>query len=50
MQRSVGGNGYSWASTIRSTNGTYLNFDVTHLSPSAADGRAYGFLLRCLSE
>ncbi|WP_294593967.1 hypothetical protein [uncultured Rikenella sp.] len=46
----VGSCGHSWASTISSTNGTYLNFDVTHLSPSGADGRAYGFLLRCLSE
>ncbi|WP_300728159.1 hypothetical protein [uncultured Rikenella sp.] len=46
----VGSCGHSWSSTISSTNGTYLNFDVTHLSPSGADGRAYGFLLRCLSE
>ncbi|WP_300400244.1 hypothetical protein [uncultured Rikenella sp.] len=33
-----------------SANGTGLNFGVTWLLPSSTDGRAFGFLLRCLSE
>ncbi|WP_297626669.1 hypothetical protein [uncultured Rikenella sp.] len=46
----ISGNGYSWASTVSGTNGMYLGFYVTWLNPSIADGHAYGFQLRCLSE
>ncbi|WP_299457482.1 hypothetical protein [uncultured Rikenella sp.] len=47
---SVGSNGYSWSSTVSGTNGMYLNFNVAWLYPSNANGHAYGFQLRCLSE
>ncbi|WP_300726604.1 hypothetical protein [uncultured Rikenella sp.] len=50
MQRSVGGNGYSYSSSVSGTNGMNLNFGVAWLHPSSADGRAYGYQLRCLSE
>ncbi|WP_294601072.1 hypothetical protein [uncultured Rikenella sp.] len=46
-----GSNGYSWASTINSTNGImHLHFNATALYPSNAYHRAFGFQLRCLSE
>ncbi|WP_297831208.1 hypothetical protein [uncultured Rikenella sp.] len=47
---SVGGNGYSWSSTVSGTGGMYLGFSVTELSPSSTAGRASGLQLRCLSE
>ncbi|WP_294599465.1 hypothetical protein [uncultured Rikenella sp.] len=46
---SVGNNGFSWAATASSVYGTYLGFSVTDLN-SYANGRVYGFQLRCLSE
>ncbi|WP_304708650.1 hypothetical protein [uncultured Rikenella sp.] len=50
----VGSNGYSWSSTSVDSGdhyrGVYLNFHVTWLHPSSASSRAYGYLLRCLSE
>ena len=46
----VGGSGYSWSSTISSTNGMNLRLGVTWLYSSSADYRAYSFQLRCLSE
>ena len=47
---SVGHYGYSWSSTVSSTNGMNLTFGVTWLIPSTSDYRGYGFQLRCLSE
>ncbi|WP_299456714.1 hypothetical protein [uncultured Rikenella sp.] len=46
----VGRNGFSYSSSVSSSNGMYLNFSVTHLYPSSANSRAYGLQLRCLSE
>ncbi len=46
----VGGNGYSWASTVSGTGGMNLSFGVTWIGPSYSSSRAYGFPLRCLSE
>ncbi len=46
----VGNRGYSWSSTVSSTGGMYLDFNVAWLDPSYANGRVYGFQLRCLSE
>ncbi|WP_294600817.1 hypothetical protein [uncultured Rikenella sp.] len=46
----VGYGGYSWSSTVSGSNGMHLDFYVTWLNPSYANYRAYGFLLRCLSE
>ncbi|WP_297830153.1 hypothetical protein [uncultured Rikenella sp.] len=46
----VGGNGYSWASTVSGTDGLYLSFGATWLTPNSASRRACGFQLRCLSE
>ena len=45
---SVGNNGYSWSSTVSSTNGMNLNFNYAGLNPSNANNRAYGFQVRCL--
>ena len=47
---SVGGDGYSWSSTVSSTNGVRLYFYTQSLNPSSAYHRGYGFQLRCLSE
>ncbi|WP_294596542.1 hypothetical protein [uncultured Rikenella sp.] len=46
----VGHSGCNWSSTVSSTYGMGLSFDVTWLDPSYANSRAYGFQLRCLSE
>ncbi|WP_294598439.1 hypothetical protein [uncultured Rikenella sp.] len=46
----VGHFGYSWASTVSSTNGMNLLFYATHLDPGNTYGHTHGFLLRCLSE
>ncbi|WP_300829260.1 hypothetical protein [uncultured Rikenella sp.] len=46
----VGYGGYSWASTVSSTDGMHLYFHVTWLYPGFANGRGYGFQLRCLSH
>ena len=46
----VGTNGYSWASTVSSTDGVNLGFGVVWLLFSSTSGRAAGFPLRCLSE
>ncbi len=46
----VGTNGYSWASTVKDTDGMNLGFGVTWLVSSCPSGHAYGFQLRCLSE
>ncbi len=46
----VGNSGYCWTSTISSTNGMNLGFNVTWLNLSDASTHASGFLLRCLSE
>ena len=46
----IGHFGYGWTSTIRDPYGMFLGFSTTILNPCAADGRAYGFQLRCLSE
>ena len=46
----VGNYGFSYSSSVSGSNGVYLSFHVTHLNPSHADSRAYGFQLRCLSE
>ncbi len=50
MLRYVGGLGYSWSSTVNSTNGVYLRFVMNAVQPNYASYRAYGFPLRCLSE
>ena len=50
MLAAIGRESYGWASTVSSLYGMKLGFSVTWLDPSLADGRAYGFLLRCLSE
>ncbi|WP_300728853.1 hypothetical protein [uncultured Rikenella sp.] len=50
MLGSVGRNGYSWASSTRNTNSNHLDFYMTHLNPTSANHRGYGFQLRCLSE
>ena len=46
----IGHSGHSWSSTVSSTRGMHSNFSVTHLYPSYAHSRGYGFPLRCLSE
>lgn len=45
---SVGGQGFSWSSSVSDINGVDLNFHATNLNPSNADRRAYGFQVRCL--
>ncbi|WP_299457320.1 hypothetical protein, partial [uncultured Rikenella sp.] len=50
IARSVGLDGYSWASATSSIYGLDLGFGVTWFSPSNTDRRAHGFQLRCLSE
>ncbi|WP_300828453.1 hypothetical protein [uncultured Rikenella sp.] len=45
-----GNHGYSWSSTCNRSVGVFLNFGTQYLNSSAANGRAYGFQLRCLSE
>ena len=47
---SVGNHGFSYSSSVSGSNGVYLDFNVTSLSPSFASSRAHGFQLRCLSE
>ena len=44
----VGNNGYSWSSSVSSTNGMNLNFNSSWLNPSNTNNRAYGFQVRCL--
>ncbi|WP_294600056.1 hypothetical protein [uncultured Rikenella sp.] len=46
----VGESGYSWSSTVSGTLGMNLGLSVAWLSPCGANGCAYGFQLRCLSE
>jgi hypothetical protein len=47
----VGSNGYSWSSTISTTNANRLYFDSGHIYPrSAANNRASGMPVRCLQE
>ena len=46
----VGSYGYSWSSAVSGTGGVFLDFYSTWLNPSSADGRAYGFQVRCLQE
>ncbi|WP_300828982.1 hypothetical protein [uncultured Rikenella sp.] len=47
---SVGNGGYDWSSATIGTGGLNLNFSSQHLYTGYSNGRAYGFLLRCLSE
>ncbi|WP_297625544.1 hypothetical protein [uncultured Rikenella sp.] len=47
---SVGNDGFNWSATANVFFGVYLNFSMQLLNPSIADGHAYGFQLRCLSE
>ena len=47
---SVGSHGSIYASTVSGNLGMYLYFHSTALTPSSTNNRAYGRLLRCLSE
>ena len=47
---SVGTSGYSWSSTITSSNVRYLGLYYSRLRPQDSGGRAYGLQLRCLQE
>ncbi|WP_294596544.1 hypothetical protein [uncultured Rikenella sp.] len=44
------GYGYSWSSTVSSSNGMYLDFGVIWFNPSSVLSRGLGLQLRCLSE
>ncbi len=46
----VGNAGFCWSSTVNGINGMCLDFYAMWLYPRYADCRAYGFLLRYLSE
>ena len=46
----VGNNGYSWASAPDGISGSYLFYVAKRITPSAANGRAYGFPVRCVQE
>ncbi|WP_294596510.1 hypothetical protein [uncultured Rikenella sp.] len=46
----VGYYGYGWSFAISNASGVFLNFSAQGLNPSNSGSRAYGFLLRCLSE
>ncbi len=48
--RAVGGDGYSWSSSVAETNAYYLNFHYSVVRPQDGYSRAYGFQLRCLQE
>ena len=46
----VGGDGYSWSSTIRNSNIYFLHFGYNGVNPQSNNYRAYGLQLRCLQE
>lgn len=46
----IGGNGHVWTSTTNQSFGGYLHIYLTELYSANTAYRAYGFLLRCLSE
>ena len=46
----VANDGYCWASGGNGASGMYVGFNVTWLSPDGGNNRAFGLLLRCLSE
>ncbi len=50
VQRNVGNSGDGWSSTVGSTNGVYLSFNVMWMNPGYTNRRTHGFPLRCLSE
>ncbi|WP_294593929.1 hypothetical protein [uncultured Rikenella sp.] len=46
----MGSGGYSWSSRVSGNLGIHLDFRMTWLNPGTANGRGFGFQLRCLSE
>ena len=46
----VGNNGYSWSSSVSSTNGRNLKFNSPWLNPSNTNNRAFGLQVRCLQH
>ena len=50
VQRNVGNSGDGWSSTVGSTNGVYLSFNVMWMNAGYTNRRTHGFPLRCLSE